>query len=453
SKYIFSFLFLLVFSIVATEISAQTRISSPYSRFGIGDIYNSYNARSLAMGGIGFSLQSDRYINFLNPASFAGFKARSFVFEGGINSNFVKLETDNKSQKSNYTSLGYLAFGFPVTKWWGSSFGLLPYSNIGYKISSNDSLQNIGNVNYKFEGEGGINRLYWGNSFELIDSTLSIGFNASYLFGSLDRIRTAVFLDSLNYFDIKITDSRIVNGVMLSYGLQYRKKLKPKNSERKIILFKNSNQNKTKQTLFFESGFTFNMGSKISAKKESLTERIQLNTFGLEIIQDTIENITDIKGDIKIPLSFGAGIALRGGNKWLIGFDYSIQNWSDYTSFGEIDTLANSMNAAFGAEYTPKYTNLPKYWEKIHYRVGARYSKTYLQIRDNQLLEYAASFGLGAPIFVKVGNQLKEYATLNIGVELGKRGTTDNDLILENFTRITFGIVIKDFLARPRKYE
>ncbi|MCF8297927.1 MAG: hypothetical protein K9J13_10315 [Saprospiraceae bacterium] len=429
SKYFFGFLFLFLLTIATTEISAQTRISSPYSRFGIGNISNNSNARNLAMGGITYGLQSNSYINFSNPASYVGFDSMSFVFEGGIKSDFVKLETNKNSQNSSYASLGYLNFGFPVTKWWGSSFGLMPYSNVGYKISTYDYLQDIGNVNFNYSGEGGINQVYWGNAFELIDSTLSIGINASYLFGYLDRIRTAVFIDSTHYLDTKITDSRLVNDVLLSYGIQYRKKFK--------------------KDWFLESGLTFNLASKISATKNSLSERFQYTTSGLEIIHDTVENITGIGGDISIPLSLGAGIVVRKGNNWLFGFDYSWQNWSDYSSFGEVDSLANSMGAAFGAEFTPTNTNMSKYWSKVNYRIGARYNKTYLQIKNNQLEEYAISFGLGLPV-------LKSKSTLNIGVELGKRGTTgtiDNPLILENFTRITFGVAIKERWFHVRKYE
>ncbi len=350
------------------------------------------------------------------------------------------METNKNNQTSNYTSLAYLKFGFPVTKWWGSSFGLLPYSNVGYNISTNDYLQNIGNVNYTYEGQGGINRVYLGNAFKLIDSTLSIGVNASYLFGTLDNINTAVFVDSLYYFDIRTTNSRIVSGFLFSYGAQYQTKFKRNEAKRK----------KNAEFLFLESGFAFNLGSKISAKKESLTERFQLAGSGAEMIEDTVEHITSTNGNITIPLSFSGGLALRRGNNWLVGADYSWQNWADYSSFGAVDSLANSMNINIGAEYSPTHKNISKYWRKIHYRVGARYSKSYLQIQNNQIQEYAISFGVGMPVR-KMSN--KSVSILNIGVELGKRGTIDNNLILEKFGRVTVGVAIKEEWFLVRKYK
>ena len=104
---------------------AQTRISSPYSRYGIGDLQNDKYQRNLAIGGISFGYRNSNSINYTNPASYTAFDTTSFVFETGINSRFIQISSSSVSQKSNYTSLGYIVLGFPVTKWWGASVGLL----------------------------------------------------------------------------------------------------------------------------------------------------------------------------------------------------------------------------------------------------------------------------------------------------------------------------------------
>src|SRR3989304_1577353 len=133
---------------------AQTGTYSPYSRYGIGDLQGSGFAQNTAMGGIAYALNSPYHINLSNPASYTSFNQQSFVFETAVLSNPVKLITDDTIQTANNTSLAYLSFGFPVTKWWGSSFGLLPYSNVGYKVSSVEDLPGIGTFTHEDYGSG-----------------------------------------------------------------------------------------------------------------------------------------------------------------------------------------------------------------------------------------------------------------------------------------------------------
>ena len=115
---------------------SQSFTNSPYSRFGLGELQYGGFAHNISMGGINAALQNDStapfQINTSNPASHASLKLTSFDF--GVKSNFRKLETTDKKNTSNQTALSYMALGFPVTKWWGASFGLLPYSSVGYKI-------------------------------------------------------------------------------------------------------------------------------------------------------------------------------------------------------------------------------------------------------------------------------------------------------------------------------
>ena len=74
-------------------------------------------------------------VNYINPASYTAFDSLSFVFQTGIISDFSHLSSSDASENTNYTSLSYLLFGFPVTKWWRSSVGFMPYSNVGYNSS------------------------------------------------------------------------------------------------------------------------------------------------------------------------------------------------------------------------------------------------------------------------------------------------------------------------------
>jgi len=418
-------LFSLISVFLLVDLSAQTRISSPYSYYGVGDLYSNNNARSLSMGRIGLTFRNSNYINFSNPSSYIGFDSTSFVFEGGILNRFKELETTESYQQSSYTNLSYLAFGFPVFRWWASSFGLLPFSSAGYKVSEDTILTNIGNVKYIYEGNGGINQLYFGNAFK-IGKNLSIGINASYLFGTIDKIRVVSFPDSINYYNIHNNESQYISDLYFTYGLQYHKKLK--------------------NDITLETGLVFNNSSNISAKKSMLTQRFFLSTTSTSVMIDTLENVSGVKGNIKLPTSIEGGITFNKQGKWLVGVEGSWQNWSKYSSFGVSDSLVDSYNISVGTEFSPTSNNLSKYWKKMYYRFGLRYNSTYLQLNNNQINEYGISFGFGFPL-------RRWNATLNTGFELGRRGTTDNGLIRESFGNIIIGIAIKEKWFQIRKYE
>ena len=58
-------------------------------------------------------------------------------------------------------------FGFPVTKWWKSSLGMLPFSKIGYDVKIFIPVDKFSNVINEIEGDGGLNQFFWGNGFKI----------------------------------------------------------------------------------------------------------------------------------------------------------------------------------------------------------------------------------------------------------------------------------------------
>lgn len=416
------FLVLNVFFSVYTF--SQTRISSPYSRYGLGDLQNAKYIGNLAMGGIGIAYRQPSSVNYSNPASYTVFDTNAFVLETGINSQTVKLSTNNQNQRSNYTSLSHLAFGFPVTKWWGSSIGLLPYSHVGYKISNYETLSEIGKIKYLYEGSGGLNQFYVGNAFQL--KNLSVGVNAAYIFGYLDRTITVSSPDSIYYLALRLSNGTRINGFHYNLGLQYEKKI---------------NTDWTMQV-----GLVYSATAKLNAKRDSFAYTFFSSGEDYEKIKDTIIDAENTKGKINLPYSLGGGIIIKKSNILMMGFDYQMQNWNNYSSFGEKDSLKNSWVTSFGMEYTPIHTNLSSYWKRVHYRVGARYAKTYLQLRNNQLSESAVSFGFGLPL-------KRSKTSFNIGFELGQRGTLENNLIKEQFGRIILNVSFNEFWFFKRRFE
>lgn len=410
--------------LAASFANAQTKISSPYSRFGIGDLHLNNNTTIMAMGGSSIALSSPLMVNFNNPASYHAISPKSFVFEAGIINKFANLRTEDLSQQSNYTSLGHLVMAFPVTKHWRSGFGLLPFSNMGYKVTDKRIDLLAGTNNQSYEGSGGVNQFYWGNSINL-HPRLSVGFNLVYLFGTLEKSRSISFPDSLFRLGVRVFNTTTVSDLKINTGLQYRQPLK-------------DDYNLT-------IGLIWNPEFGINIRDKVLAYNYFTGSSGIDNVRDTLINTDRVKGTMIIPAEYGAGIMLSKTNRWLIAADYSFQQWENYRIFDRSDSLKNSMNFSVGAQLQPVSTTLSPYWKKMRYRWGLRYSQTYLELDNKQLNEFGISFGVGLPLS-------RTRSTINLGMELGRRGTTANNLIEETFFRFTAGFSILERWFEQRRY-
>ena len=403
---------------------SQTNISSPYSRYGLGQIHQNNSIKAMSMGGVCYAQSASDFINISNPASYSAFDTTSFVFEGGINGVFCQLRNQNNAVFTSNLSLNYLLFGFPISKRFAFSFGLLPYSNIGYSIIDSAHITDIGDIKYFFKGEGGFNKFYGGASAKLFKG-LSAGLNVSYLFGSLNKSRTVTFPESVNIYSIHESNETKVSDIILDYGLLYQKR------------FKNDNT--------LSLGLVTGLTSKLNAKEFILTESFSGITYASTYIKDTLENTTT-SGDIILPPYFGGGLVFKKGNKWLVGADYKTQQWEDFSSFGKTDSLRNSSQAALGFSILPSNPTGSNIWSKSTYRIGIRYAMTYLQLRNTQLNEYGISFGFAFPM-------QRSKSTINLGFEFGQRGTVENNLIKESFALVSCSLSIYERWFIKRKYE
>jgi len=423
-KKTYTTLAVFVFCIAAIHpsINAQTLINSPYSRYGLGDIQLKGFTQQLAMGGITYGLRSPVYININSPASYASIKITTF--EVGIRNTTVEQHTSTLKQTKNSTSLSYVALAFPVTNWWGGSFGLTPYSSVGYKISNKETLPNIGEVNYLFEGSGGTNQVFIGNAFSVFKN-LSIGFNASYLFGELNKERRAIFPSTGYYFNTKEKNTIDIGGFDFQYGLQYKQNLKKEYS------------------LTF--GATMGFASSIKAKRTILSETYA-ETNDIEVIKDTSYYSANNKGTINLPQRIGFGIVLKKSENFLMGIDYTMQQWNKFSIFGESDSLVNSSTLALGAQYTPDVNPTASFFKKIQYRAGTHYSKSYLKLKGTQINETGITVGFALPL-------KKTASTINFSFEIGQRGTVSNNLIQEKYGMVTLGVTINDRWFIKSKFD
>lgn len=414
---------LIIVSIFAQAQSISTY--SPYSRFGIGQIPTRGFASTKAMGGISQAVRSPYGINYLNPASYSAQDTMSFILDFGFETGATRYESTDYSVKNGFGGIHHIAIAFPVTKWWGSSLGLVPYSQVGYQNMENENrpeiLAAIGNVKYYHKGNGGVNQAFFGNAFKPTPN-LSIGFNLNYYFGSLNYNNRIEYPNNRpKYFNTSETKSVVLHDLALSFGAQYTAYIDKKNNT------------------FFTIGATFENKTNIKAKSKYLL-RYEFN----ELI-DTISYVDSAYNYISFPNSIGLGIAYNYKNKLFSSIEYTTQNWNGKSFLGGTQPITRSNSYRLGFEYIPNRYDLKSYLKRVSYRFGYHFSNTYLKLDGHQINEYAFSTGMGFPF--------RNNTKFNVAFEWGKRGTTDFGLIKESFGVLSLSLTFYDFWFIKRKFN
>tara|TARA_B110000240_G_scaffold89285_1_gene101374 strand:- start:2520 stop:3770 length:1251 start_codon:yes stop_codon:yes gene_type:complete len=410
-------LVVVVFIFCGLSALAQLGTSSPYSRFGLGDLQGNVLPVYNALGGGVTALSSSNSVNPSNPASYTSFRANSFLFSTGGMHKTTQLQNSTDKQVANNSAFSHMTIAFPISSKLGASIGMLPFSNIGYTLNARDTLVN---ANMIYTGDGGLSKVYFGGAYEPFKG-FSLGMNASYLFGGLNR-RKKLDYDDESFFDSRSNSSINLKGYYYELGLMYKMAL----ANEKVLSF----------------GLTANNNSSLRAKRTNIVETISGTN---EIVKDTTSNLVEW-GEVNLPSYISTGLMYRDGEKWLLIADYSIQNWADYTLLGESDDLSNSMRLSAGLQYTPEFNSVTKYYKRMQYRLGANYSNTPLTLNDTQLKEMSVSFGFGIPV-------KKSRTKYDISLTLGQRGTTDNNLIKEQFINFGLSVSYDGIWFVKRKYD
>ncbi len=400
--------------------------TSPYSRYGLGDLESYSFGRSAAMGGATLASRYNLQINTANPASYTATDSLNFLFEFGLQGNFSKYKTDISSMESNDVNFNYFAMCFRINDWMATSLGLLPYSNVGYDVEANDDLENTGAYNTRYFGEGTISDAYMGLAIEPIKN-ISLGINVNYRFGNLIRNSKLTFADPTMYLLQRYSKLRIRDfGIEL--GAQVTLPLK----DDKQIVFAAVLENKPKYT--------------------SITSDLVLkNVYFAQILdEDTLFSAEEEKSKIVFPTSIGLGVSFSKKNVYEINVDYYHQNWSKASApIGEgdlFDGMEDLNKFAVGAEWIPDRTSIRSALKRVAYRTGFNYEQTYHSFDGHQINSFGISFGLGLPVY-------RSNSTINISAEFGRRGTTKYSLVREDYAKVNFSANLHDLWFIQRKID
>ena len=421
----------LVTFLVTFPLFGQLNTYSPYTRFALGDLAKPGFGQNQAMGGTGLAIHESNRINPLNPASFSSLDSTSVYFDFGLNSFHNEYQTENFTNSWWNMNLHHVAFATSMGKHMGFSAGIVPYSSIGYNIKQEYDDYVIGEaMDTYYKGDGGIINFYLGTSFE-VAKRLSLGVTMNYLMGRLTRERDVYFPMNPGYSSVSSLENFDLRKAVFGLGLQYKEVFSDK--------------------FFFTLGgvydFEANGSVTLDYKVNNTIHPYDPTYLNDSVIIDpdyTLGEDTTYR-DFFIPQKVGIGIALGIPNKLTITGDYYMQDWTGSFS-GENFATTNATSMHFGAEYIPDHEALRGYIKLITYRLGGYYSNYYLQVNDYQLTDYGITFGLGLPV-----KTLK--SSINVAFTAGTRGTTDYNLVKENYGIITFNVTLHDLWFRKRRFD
>lgn len=386
---------------------AQNGTTSPYSFFGIGELKFKGTAENRSMGGI--NVYSDSiHLNIQNPASIANLKFVNFATAGSY--KYVNQTTEADSQYASATTLDYLAMGIPMGKF-GASFGIVPYTSVGYKL---ESITDTSATQYT--GTGGVTKVFLTLGYQ-VTPNFNLGIDANYNFGNVER-KVIVSEEDLLLGTRENVESEIL-GFNFNFGAEYKTMIS--------------------ETLQLTTTATYAPATKFEVEGVRNITSVLISSSGTVIpIDDREETFAGV--EVTFPSVFTIGAGIGSPKKWFISGQYTnakVSNFNDPTlNFGTVEFL-DANKYRIGGFFIPRYTSITSYWHRAVYRFGVRYEETGINLRGENINEYGISFGVGLPIG-------RLFSNINVGFELGSKGTTSNGLVKENFFNTFISLSLND---------
>ncbi len=398
--------------------------SSPYSRYGLGELHSYSFGRSTAMGGASIASRNNQQINIANPASFDAIDSLGFMFEFAVDGKASNFKNDVGKASFTDVNFQYFAMNFQVSNRIGASLGLVPFTDVGYNVVVDQEIENTGSVRTTYYGAGTVSNAYFGMAVVPFKN-FSIGANLNYYFGMLNRNAEVVFLSAAGFYNMQQYKSLRVSDFSLDFGLQKTFQLENRN---KLIL-----------------GLVFENNPKYNARYSDITQK-NLGS-GSVVDQDTLFYAKEEKGIVEFPFTYGFGISYVKENKLEINADYYHQSWSDANFLGSKSNFLTDLNKfAVGAEWIPDKFSIQSFTSRIAYRAGLKYEQTYLVFNGQQINDFGITFGIGLPVY-------RSKSTINVAAEFGKKGTTNDNLVLENYFRLNLMVNLYDMWFIKRRFD
>lgn len=390
--------------------------SSTYSSIGLGEFNNAGFTQNQGMGGLGISYGNSFGINHVNPA--LSVQNYAFNFQAAINYERINAVSGEQTSQIDGGGLGYVAMSFPIKPSKMSlGIGLNQISSVNYNLTIRNPVLNSDALAFNtIDGNGGISEAYVSTGFQAFKN-FNVGVQASYIFGSTIRTNNLSLTNeegqpvggSSEYYErLSLSD------VSFKGGAHYMAKV----GNRKFLHF----------------GAIYQVFGEINGK-----EFAKVGDSGQASNPDAPGDVlsNDLPGTIYIPNRLGYGITYEKLNKFMVGLEVQHQDFSTYRSFnGTVGELNNSYKIGLGGQYIPDLFSMDNVFARSIYRVGFEYEQTPYLIRNTAVNDAGINFGASIP--------MNNLSLMNLSFKLGTRGSSENNLVRENYFRISLGFSIND---------
>ncbi|MBE6228609.1 MAG: hypothetical protein E7120_07015 [Bacteroidales bacterium] len=429
-------LLLTVFLIISVSVSAQDGTYgaySPYSIFGIGDISKEGTAYNKSMGGTGIANRNRRFINYMNPAAVTARDSLSFMADFGLTeSNSVFRQGDIKSAHNTFNIYDFV-MTFPIYKSSAFMVGITPFSDMGYDFSSIEKdpeiIGNTGNITYDSYGTGSVYQVFAGAGVTFW-KRLSLGAEMIYYFGNLDKVTNMDYSNS-SYRSVNSGSELMVRGLTGKFGLQYEQKIA---GDVSVVV-----------------GATYRMGTNM--KGYSTNYRYANQSSVTDTLKYSVDTLA--RSGMRFGDEIGIGIAVKGGERWSAEFNYLRSDWTKsgfdnapgFSSIGDskfTSTVSQSFRAGF--EIVPNRNDIRYYLKRCSYRAGVYYDQAYYKLDGHNVNSMGITLGVTLPVF-------RYYNGISLGVDMGQRASTRNNMIRERYITFNIGFNIHDIWFRKVQYN
>ncbi|MCC2590882.1 hypothetical protein [Chryseobacterium sp. MFBS3-17] len=422
------FIFAITFVTAGIYLNAQNIGNSPYAAYGIGDVKYDNTVENAAMAGISTAYVTDfnSSFNFKNPAANENLQLTSIKLEATNENNFFKSDHNDYKVTKHSTYLSNISIAFPVSQKVKFGLGYQPYSSKNYNVVVTETLSDGSIKANNFRGEGTLSTVQGAISYQ-ISPEFALGLRTNFYFGNLYDIDELMYSDAelINGYE---TRNRVKN-YNFTLGTTYQKKYE---NDRKLTI-----------------GATTTFGNSNEMESYFTNSTYFYNNNGIKNYVSVVEE-RNTSGNNLLPLEASVGAGFGHNLRWFAGAQVDYRKGETIQFVGQDFQYQDSYRVAAGGWFLPNANNFRNYFERIIYRYGAFYEKGNLQINDTDINRFGITFGATLPF---KNTTLNRMTGLDVGVELGKRGTLKNNLVNQNYINVKVGFNFADRWFQKRLYN
>ncbi|MBV8325703.1 hypothetical protein [Chryseobacterium sp.] len=429
-------IFVVSFISVGYFLNAQSLSNSPYAAYGIGDVKYDNTIETASMGGISTAFISDftSSFNFANPANNTNFDLTSIRLEATNENNYFKSNYNDTKSTKHSTYLSNIALAFPISSKVKMGISYQPYSSKNYNITNTEILKDGTGYKNVFRGNGTLNTAQVAVSYK-INQELAVGARANLYFGDLSDLNEFYTVDANG-----VASSEFING--------YQTKNRVRNFNFTLGTSYQTLNTRTDKKLTIGATATFGNTSNMT------TDYIN-STYTYADAEGTRANETIIdqqsrKSKNLLPLQASLGVGYGSENHWFLSGQLDYKKGENISYFGQTFNMQDTYRISAGGWYLPNYNNFRSYFSRVIYRYGAFYERGGLKLEGNSINKFGISAGVMLPF---KNSSITRMSGLELGVELGKRGTLSDNLINQNFINLRIGFNFADKWFRKNLYN